>query len=51
MGNNDGWGEDFGKHGGVHGVVPDWLEKKVDMKKDPAGCGAFKSYAMNSRVL
>jgi hypothetical protein len=51
MGNNDSWGGDFGKHGDVHGGIPDWFGGKMEMKKGPAGCGASKSCAMNSRVL
>jgi hypothetical protein len=51
MGNNDNWGGDFGKHGDVHGGISHWFGGKMEMKKGPAGCGGFKSRAMNSRVL
>ena len=51
MSNNDGWGGDFDKHGDGHGGIPLGLEDKAGMKKGPSSCGAFKSRAMNSRVL
>lgn len=51
MDHNDGGGGDFGKHADVHGGIPDGFGERVGCKKGPAGCGAFKSRAMNSRVL
>ena len=51
MGDNSGWGGDFGKHGDGHGGIPTLGLKKMGNEKRPASCGAFKSLAMNSRVL
>ena len=52
MGDDGGWGDEFGKHGDGHGGIPTLgLKKMGEMKKGPASCGAFKSRAMNSRVL
>ena len=51
MGDRHGWGGDFGKHGEGHGGIPIGFEEQGGMKKGPASCGAFKSRAMNSRVL